>query len=134
MFEEVSTIVVLLVFGAIGWWLYRANAAWKRKHLEEFIAKNKARASTATRAKSKEKQLEKLEFEEIAAEGPVARIRAPRVEPRQAAALRCQGLSIGYPERTIATGIDLEIEHGSRAAIVGEKSSGGSTIPSASTG
>ena len=35
MFEEVSTIVVLLVFGAIGWWLYRANAAWKRKHLEE---------------------------------------------------------------------------------------------------
>src|SRR4051794_36380939 len=41
----------------------RSNAAVlaKRRHLEEFIAKNKARASTATRAKSKEKQLDKLE-------------------------------------------------------------------------
>jgi ATP-binding cassette, subfamily F, member 3 len=105
-----------------------AGVLAKRKHLEEFIAKNKARASTATRAKSKEKQLEKLEFEEIAAEGPVARIRAPRVEPRQAAALRCQGLSIGYPERTIATGIDLEIEHGSRAAIVGDNGQGKTTF------
>jgi ATP-binding cassette, subfamily F, member 3 len=105
-----------------------AGVLAKRKHLEEFIAKNKARASTATRAKSKEKQLEKLEFEEIGAEGPVARIRAPRVEPRQAAALRCTGLSIGYPERTIATGIDLEIEHGSRAAIVGDNGQGKTTF------
>lgn len=105
-----------------------AGVLAKRKHLEEFIAKNKARASTATRAKSKSKQLEKLEFEEIGAEGPVARIRAPRVEPRQAAALRCTGLSIGYPERTIATGIDLEIEHGSRAAIVGDNGQGKTTF------
>src|ERR1700680_1775080 len=34
----------------------------KRRHLEEFIAKNKARASTATLAKSKAKQLERLEL------------------------------------------------------------------------
>src|SRR5207344_1768184 len=40
--------------------LVRSNASVmaKRRHLEEFIAKNKARASTATRAKSKSKQLE----------------------------------------------------------------------------
>src|SRR3982750_3051012 len=37
----------------------------KRKQLEEFIAKNKARASTATRAASKQKQLEKLELTDI---------------------------------------------------------------------
>ena len=105
-----------------------AGVLAKRKHLEEFIAKNKARASTATRAKSKSKQLEKLELEDIAVEGPVARIRAPRVEPRQAAALRCQDLAIGYPERTIAKGIDLEIEHGSRAAIVGDNGQGKTTF------
>src|SRR6188472_223082 len=42
----------------------RDNAAVlaKRRHLEEFIAKNKARASTATRARSKSKQLERLEM------------------------------------------------------------------------
>src|SRR5437016_11451388 len=40
----------------------RSNAAVsaKRRQLEEFIAKNKARASTATRARSKSKQLERL--------------------------------------------------------------------------
>src|SRR4051812_22881255 len=40
----------------------------KRKHLEDFIARNKARASTATLAKSKAKQLERLELTEIAAD------------------------------------------------------------------
>src|SRR3954466_12102576 len=34
----------------------------KRRHLEEFIAKNKARAATATLARSKSKQLERLEL------------------------------------------------------------------------
>ena len=47
--------------------------------LEEFIAKNKARASTATLAKSKAKQLERLELTEIARDEPTARIRAPRI-------------------------------------------------------
>src|SRR5262249_42323988 len=38
----------------------------KRRHLEDFIARNKARAATATLAKSKAKQLERLELTEIA--------------------------------------------------------------------
>src|SRR4051812_12901542 len=96
----------------------RANVSIlaKRRHLEEFIAKNKARAATATLAKSKAKQLERLELTEIAADEPVARIRAPRVEPRKGPALRCRSLAIGYPERQIAADIELEIDHGSRAA------------------
>src|SRR5882762_3918082 len=61
----------------------------KRRHLEEFIAKNKARAATATLARSKSKQLERLELAEIASDEPTARIRAPRVEPRKGQALRC---------------------------------------------
>src|SRR5580704_14413922 len=92
----------------------------KRKHLEEFIAKNKARAATATLAKSKAKQLERLELTEIARDEPTARIRAPRVELRKGPALRCKDLVIGYPERQIASEIGLEIDHGSRAAVVGD--------------
>lgn len=108
----------------------RSNAAVmsKRKQLEEFIAKNKARASTATRAKSKSKQLERLELEEVGHDDPTARIRAPMVEPRQGPAVRCEGLAIGYPERKIAADIDLEIEHGSRAAIVGDNGQGKTTF------
>jgi ATP-binding cassette subfamily F protein 3 len=100
----------------------------KRRHLEDFIARNKARAATATLAKSKAKQLERLELAEIARDEPSARIRAPRVEPRKGIALRCRELAIGYPEREIASKIDLEIDHGARAAIVGDNGQGKTTF------
>jgi ATP-binding cassette, subfamily F, member 3 len=100
----------------------------KRRQLEEFIAKNKARASTATRARSKSKQLERLELTDIASDEPTATITAPIVEPRKGPALRCNGLAIGYPERVVARNIDLEIEHGSRAAIVGDNGQGKTTF------
>ncbi len=105
-----------------------ATVMAKRRHLEEFIAKNKARASTATRARSKSKQLEKLETIDIAGDEPTAVIRAPIVEPRKGPAVRCRELTIGYPERQIADGIDLEIDHGSRAAIVGDNGQGKTTL------
>ncbi len=100
----------------------------KRRHLEEFIAKNKARAATATLARSKAKQLERLEVTEIANDEPTARIRAPRVEPRKGPALRCRDLAIGYPERQIASEINVEIDHGSRAAVVGDNGQGKTTF------
>ncbi len=100
----------------------------KRRHLEDFIARNKARASTATLAKSKSKQLGRLELSDIARDEPTARIRAPRVEPRKGPALRCRDLAIGYPEREIAAGVDLEIDHGTRAAVVGDNGQGKTTF------
>src|SRR4051794_35917314 len=100
----------------------------KRRHLEEFIAKNKARAATATLAKSKAKQLERLELADIARAEPTARIRAPRVEPRKGFVLRCRDLAIGYPERQIASDIHLEMDHGVRAAVVGDNGQGKTTF------
>lgn len=108
----------------------RSNAAVlaKRKHLEEFIAKNKARASTATQARSKSKQLDRLELVEIEADEPTACIRAPQVDPRQGPAVRCKDVAIGYPDRVIADDITLEIDHGMRAAIVGDNGQGKTTF------
>ena len=100
----------------------------KRRHLENFIARNKARASTATLARSKGKQLERLELAEIARDEPNVRIRAPRVEPRKGPALRCRDLAIGYPERQIAAAVQLEIDHGTRAAVVGDNGQGKTTF------
>ncbi len=110
--------------------LVRSNAAIqaKRRDLEVFIAKNKARASTATQARSKSKQLERLELTEIAGDEATAFIRAPQVEPRQGPAVRCKDLSIGYPERQVAKDIGVEIDHGSRAAIVGDNGQGKTTF------
>ena len=108
----------------------RSNAAVlaKRRHLEDFIARNKARASTAALAQSKAKALEKLETVEIATDEPTANIRAPRVERRSGAALRCRDLAIGYPERRIAADVQLEIDHGTRAAVVGDNGQGKTTF------
>jgi len=108
----------------------RANAAIvaKQKHLQKFIDKNKARASTATRAKSKEKQLEKLQTVDIAAEEPTPNMRAPIVNPRQGPAVRCKDLVIGYGDRAVAKEINLEIDHGQRAAIVGDNGQGKTTL------
>ncbi len=108
----------------------RSNASIlaKRKHLEDFIARNKARASTAALAQSKAKALEKLEMVEIVHDEPTANIKAPKVERRNGPALRCRDLAIGYPERQIAADIHLEIDHGSRAAIVGDNGQGKTTF------
>jgi ATP-binding cassette subfamily F protein 3 len=100
----------------------------KRRHLEEFIAKNKARAATATLARSKSKQLQRLELTEIAGDEPVVRIRPPRVEPRKGPALRCRDLAIGYPDRQVAADVQVEIDHGSRAAVVGDNGQGKTTF------
>ena len=108
----------------------RANEAVlaKMKHLEEFIAKNKARAATATLARSKSKQLERLELTKIDSAQPVAKIRAPKIPARKGPAVRCKDLGIGYPERQIASQVDVEIEHGTRAAIVGDNGQGKTTF------
>ncbi|MFO0822505.1 MAG: ABC-F family ATP-binding cassette domain-containing protein [Gemmataceae bacterium] len=108
----------------------RSNAAVKAKqrHLEDFIARNKARAATAGLARSKAKALEKLEFTEVTGDEPVPVIRAPRVEGRKGTALRCRDLVIGYPEREVASDVQLEIDHGSRAAIVGDNGQGKTTF------
>lgn len=108
----------------------RSNAAvlTKKKHLEDFIARNKARASTAALAQSKAKALEKLELTEIVGEEPTVRIRPPLIKARKGPALRCKDLSIGYPERVIAKDVGLELDHGSRAAIVGDNGQGKTTF------
>ena len=100
----------------------------KQKQLQRFIDKNKARATGASQARSKQKQLDRLTLSEIEVDLPTAHIRAPMVEPRQGPAVRCMDLSIGYSEVAVASGIELEIEHAQRAAIVGDNGQGKTTL------
>ncbi|MBB74888.1 MAG: ABC transporter ATP-binding protein [Planctomycetaceae bacterium] len=110
-----------------------ATIVSKQRQLQRFIDKNRAGANTASQARSKQKQLDRLQTSEITADEPTAHIRAPVVQSRQGPAVRCTNLEIGYrfpdgvPLR-VATGIDLEIEHGSRTAIVGDNGQGKTTL------
>jgi ATP-binding cassette subfamily F protein 3 len=108
----------------------RANAATltKRKQLETFINKNRANANTASQARSKAKQLERLELVAVAGEEESVSFSFPQIEPRRGPAVRTEGLAIGYPDRTVADEIHVEIEHGSRVGIVGDNGQGKTTF------
>ena len=108
----------------------RTNAAVlaKQKQLQRFIDKNRAKPTGASQARSKQKQLDRLTLEEIETDLPTAHIRPPQVEPRQGPCVRCMELAIGYDNRAVATGIQLEIEHQQRAAIVGDNGQGKTTL------
>src|SRR6056297_2632774 len=104
-----------------------ATVQAKQKQLQRFIDKNRANASTASQARSKAKQLEKLQTVDIVADEATVHIRAPRVEPRSGTAFRCEGLAIGYPDHVVADDAAFEIEHGQRVAIVGDNGQGKTT-------
>src|SRR5690606_30562442 len=100
----------------------------RRRHLEEFVARNRVRAATASRAQSKIKAIERLK--PISIEHPIAtaRIRIPAVESRSGAALDCYDIAIGYPERIVARCIRLEVRRGERVAVVGNNGEGKTTF------
>ena len=121
------------------------TVAKKQKQLQRFIDKNRAGANTASQARSKSKQLQRLQTIDIETDEPTAHIRAPIVEPRQGPAVRCHDLEIGYGGSDdggsddgdsddggnalrVASNINLEIEHGQRVAVVGDNGQGKTTL------
>jgi ATP-binding cassette subfamily F protein 3 len=108
----------------------RVNAATlsKRKQLETFINKNRANANTASQARSKAKQLERLELVTVQGQEATVRFSFPESEVRQGTALRTEKLAIGYPGNKVAENVQVEIEHGSRVGIVGDNGQGKTTF------
>ena len=110
----------------------RSNAAImvKRQQLETFIAKNRVGANTAAQARSKSKQLDRLNegVKTIERAEKNVRMKVPQVETRSGPALRCTDLSIGYGDKVIAKDIAVEILHGTRTAVVGDNGQGKTTF------
>ncbi|MBL4885966.1 MAG: ABC-F family ATP-binding cassette domain-containing protein, partial [Planctomycetaceae bacterium] len=108
----------------------RVNVATqtKMKQLERFINKNRANANTAAQARNKAKQLDRLEIIDLEGAEATVSIIIPKVEPRQGPALKCKDVTIGYPDHTVAKDIHFEIDHGSRAAVVGDNGQGKTTL------
>jgi ATP-binding cassette subfamily F protein 3 len=107
---------------------HNANVATRRKELETFIAKNKAKASKATQAASKMKMLERLETIQVDHPATSVTITIPKVEDRKGTALRINDLVIGYPGKTIANDITFEIERGAHVAVLGDNGQGKTTF------
>jgi ATP-binding cassette, subfamily F, member 3 len=104
------------------------NIHSKRKELQAFVDRFRAKATKAKQAQSRAKQLDKLE--PITIDHPIktARIRIPQVTVRKGLAMKCDNLSIGYPGNTVAESIHLTIDRGARVAVLGDNGQGKTTF------
>src|SRR3989338_105423 len=107
---------------------YNKTVEKKREQMQEFIDRFKAKASTAARAKSKVKQMQKLKTIEIAHPMGTVNIRIPEIEKKGGLALACQDLKIGYPDRTVAENVTVEFDRGARVAVLGDNGQGKTTF------
>jgi ATP-binding cassette subfamily F protein 3 len=107
----------------------RANQEKKRKELEEFVARNKARASTAALAQSKQKELDKMEeMGELENDANLS-FRFNYADTPAKIVLRADGLGFGYdPERPLFSDVTFALEKGKRIAIIGKNGKGKSTL------
>jgi len=101
----------------------------KVKELEEFIAKNKARASTAALAQSKVKQLEKMTLlDDLAFDDTLAFDFNFKESPAKIM-LEVKNLSFGYTADTLLfENINFSIKRGECIGIIGKNGKGKSTL------
>jgi ATP-binding cassette subfamily F protein 3 len=101
----------------------------KVKELEEFIAKNKARASTAALAQSKVKQLEKMDrMEDLGFDNNLQFDFNFKDTPVKVL-LDVKDLSFGYtPEKILFENISFTLEKGECLGIIGKNGKGKSTL------
>ncbi len=107
----------------------RQNQAKKRKELEEFVAKNKARASTAALAQSKQKMLDKMdEMESLESESNLSFNFNYKETPAKIN-LRAENLGFGYKENEkLFQDVSFALENGKTLAIIGKNGKGKSTL------
>ncbi|MCD6432538.1 MAG: ABC-F family ATP-binding cassette domain-containing protein [Sulfurimonas sp.] len=101
----------------------------KVKELEEFIAKNKARASTAALAQSKVKQLEKMDRMEDLGFDNTLKFDFNFKDTPAKVLLDVKDLSFGYtPENILFKNISFTLEKGECLGIIGKNGKGKSTL------
>lgn len=107
----------------------RANQAKKIEELEDFIARNKSRASTAAIAQGKVKELEKIEVMEKLEGESSLRFGFNYKETPAKLLLEVRGISFGYdPIHPLFENLDFALERGKCLAIIGKNGKGKSTL------
>lgn len=100
----------------------------KIKKEEEFIQKNLVRASTTKRAQSRRKALDKIERIKPPKHKQKVRINFTSDRPSGKEVLIAKDLTIGYPDKTMVSDIDFQVNKNDRVAIIGPNGIGKSTL------
>jgi len=98
-------------------------------HLEDFIARNKARVATANMAKSRQKKLDKMDVIELSKEKPKPEFNFTAGRTPDKLVFEAEGLIIGYEAGDpLSKPMDLLLERGMRVALIGANGIGKTTL------
>ena len=100
----------------------------KRRHLQTFVDRFRYKASKASQAQSKLKQIARLTPIEIAHPIRSVSISIPTDKIKKGIALATEGLAIGYPGKVVAIGVTIDVERGRHVAVLGDNGQGKTTF------
>ncbi|MBT3419518.1 MAG: ABC-F family ATP-binding cassette domain-containing protein [Candidatus Magasanikbacteria bacterium] len=107
---------------------YNKKISKQQRHLQSFVDRFRYKASKASQAQSKMKQIEKLQTITINNPANTAVIHIPQIIDKKGVALSVDNLSIGYTDTTVAKNITFQIDRGEHIAIVGNNGQGKTTL------
>jgi ATP-binding cassette subfamily F protein 3 len=102
--------------------------ASKRAQLEEFIERFGAKATKAAQAKSKEKQLERMEEVRLLERRATLRFAFAEAPRSGKEVLRLEGVSKAFGARAVYRDLDAQVLRGERIGVIGPNGAGKSTL------
>ncbi|OKL36057.1 ABC-F family ATP-binding cassette domain-containing protein [Domibacillus mangrovi] len=108
------------------------EAAFKKQQqeiagLKDFVARNKARASTSNMAMSRQKKLDKMDVIELASERPKPEFHFKEGRTPSKLIFEARNLVIGYDE-PLSSPLNLRMERGQKIALTGANGIGKTTL------
>ncbi len=105
-----------------------ANQESKRKQIQDFVDRFRAKATKAKQAQSRLKQLDKMEGIELKSVPVRARIRIPPPVHTGRDTFTMSSANLGYGSNRVLANVNLRAERGSHLGVVGFNGAGKSTL------
>jgi len=106
----------------------KAKQQAQREHLQEYIAKNSARASTAKQAQSRQKALAKLQPIAEMIDDPSLSFDFPSPDELRPPLITLDLASVGYSDVPILSRLNLRLDPDDRIALLGRNGNGKTTL------
>ncbi|UYY58287.1 ABC-F family ATP-binding cassette domain-containing protein [Sphingomonas sp. S2-65] len=106
----------------------RAKQQAQREHLQAYIAKNSARASTAKQAQSRQKALAKMQPIAELLDDPTLSFDFPNPDELRPPLITLDLASVGYDSTPILKRLNLRIDPDDRVALLGRNGNGKTTL------
>ena len=101
----------------------------KIKEMQDFVDRNKARASTASRAQSRLKAIEKIDrVDAPQTDTSTMRIKLPEPPRSGQVVAKLDDVGFAYGTKVVYSRLDLEIQRGDRVVLVGPNGAGKTTL------